>query len=215
MTGTHTHINSIGFMHSAVFALEFGIAEGDDVAGPDFVELLDAGVGEVGVDEGTVGAAADGFEGVGEGGKKIEDEGVGTAVADHMVFLGRCSIRDLGAILLPCGFQLVLTEAWWGRLVALFERGFLRVLAVVADGDDGLAVVDEEHVNVFCDCRSTATSLCYVFLDFEQDVAAVLESWGRSVGLCPPESALGQVDVCGDVAVLRRSSNIHTATHIH
>jgi hypothetical protein len=108
-----------------------------------------------------------------------------------------------------------LPEAWWGRFVSLFKGRFLRVLAVIADCDDGLAVVDKQDVNVFGDGRSAATSLGYVFLDFEQNVASILESWRRSVGICPPHGVLSQVDLCRNVAVLKRSGNIHAATHVH
>jgi len=50
-------------MQGAMLALEAGVAERDDIAGADLIELGDGGVGEVGVDEGAVGAGADGQEG--------------------------------------------------------------------------------------------------------------------------------------------------------
>lgn len=67
---------------------KLGIPERHDIAGPDLVELLGRGVGEVRVDGGAVGAGADGLEdGGGEGLEEVEDEGVRGAVADGGVGL--------------------------------------------------------------------------------------------------------------------------------
>ena len=59
--------------------------------------------------------------------------------------------------------------------MTLFQGDFLRVLAVVAGSDDGLAVVDEQDIDVLCDCRSAAASLGHALLDLKQKVATVLE----------------------------------------
>ena len=99
--------------------------------------------------------------------------------------------------------------------MSLFKCSFLRVLAVVAGSDDGLTVVDEQDIDVLCDGRSTAASLSHILLNLEQNVTAVLESWRRSVWLCPPKSVLGRVDIRGDMTVLHGPRNIHTATHVH
>lgn len=211
----HTHIHGIRFVHGAVFALQLGIAQSDNVARTNLVELLDRGVGEVGVDEGAVGSSAHGSECVGKGFEEIEDEGVGRAIADDVVLFGGCGFGHACAVLLPCGFELVLAETGWGRFVSLLERHFLRILTVVASCDDGLAVVDEQNVNVFCDCRSATASLGHILLDFEKNITSVLEDWWRSVGLCPPERGLCQVNICSNVAILRGSANIHAATHVH
>lgn len=77
-------------MHSSMFALEFGIAESDNVTRADLVVLLDRGVGQVGVDEGAVCTGTDWFECIIEGFEEIKDEGVGAAITDDVVLLCRC-----------------------------------------------------------------------------------------------------------------------------
>jgi hypothetical protein len=215
MCRTHTDIHGVRFVHRAVFTLQLCIAEGDDITRADLVELLDGGVGEIGINQSAVSSVSNRFEGVGERVEKVKDQGVGAAIADDVVLFRGCGFRNACAVFLPCSLELVLTEAWRGRFVSLFKGRFLGVLTIVADCDDGLAVVDEEDVNIFGDGRSAATSLCHVFLDFEQNVASVLESWRRSVGICPPKGVLSQIDFCRNMAILRRSGNIHTATHVH
>jgi len=140
-------VDGILLIHGAAVALKAGVAEGDDVAGPDLVELGDGGVGEVGVDESAVGAGADGEQGVGQGGKEVEDEGVRAAVADGAVLLAFGRFGDARAELGVGGLELVLARARGWGLVALLEGGVCGVGGVEAGGDDGLRVVHEEDVD--------------------------------------------------------------------
>lgn len=61
-------------MQSALVPLELGVPEGDNIAGANFVVLLDRCVGEVSVDKSTIGAVADGGKSTGNGGEGIGDE---------------------------------------------------------------------------------------------------------------------------------------------
>ena len=140
-------VDGVLLMHGAAVALKAGVAEGDDVTRPDLVELGDGGVGEVGVDESAVGAGADGEQGVGQGGKEVEDEGVRAAVADGAVLLAFGRLGDAGAELGVGGLELVLAGARGRGLVALLEGGVGGVSGVEAGGDDGLRVVHEEDVD--------------------------------------------------------------------
>lgn len=135
-------------MHGAAVALKAGVAERDDVAGPNLVELRDGGVGEVGVDEGAIGARADGEQGLGEGREQVEHQCVRAAVADHAVLLAFGRFGDAGAELGVCGLELVLARARGWGFVALLEGGVCGVSGVEARGDDGLRVVHEEYVDV-------------------------------------------------------------------
>lgn len=130
-------------------ALKASGAESDDVAGTDLVELLDGGVGHVGVDEGAEGAHADREEGVGEGGEQVEDEGVRGAVADGGVLLGVGSFGNAEAEAFVGVFELVLAGTRGGRFMALFEAYVCGVFGVETGGNDGLGVVHEEDVDVF------------------------------------------------------------------
>lgn len=142
-------VDGILLVHGAAVALEAGVAEGDDVAGPDLVELRDGGVGEVGVDEGAVGARADGEQGIGEGREQLDDQRVRAAVADHAVLPAFSRFGDAGAEFGVCGLELVLARASGWGFVALLEGGVCGVGGVEARGDDGLRVVHEEDVDVF------------------------------------------------------------------
>ena len=137
--------------------LEFSVTKGNDVAGPDLVVLLDRGVGEVGVDEGAVGAGADGEEHGGERGEEVVDEGVGRAVADDGVLFAFGGFGDANAESGVGVFELVLAEArgWW--FVALFEGCVGWVLRIETGGDDGLRVVHVEDVDVPRGCGLSAS----------------------------------------------------------
>ena len=141
-------------------AHKFRIAETDNVARSDLVELLGRGVGEVGVDGGAVGARADGEEGV--GGEEREDEGVcaaagvggdggGVGGGGGGGGFGRGVAGDDAAELVRGGFELVLARGGGWAFVALFEGGVGGVGGVEADADDGLGVVHVEDVDVFGD----------------------------------------------------------------
>lgn len=150
----------LGVHGAGVLAFELGVAQGDDVSRADFVELHDGRVGEVGVDEGAEGARADGLKGFGLCFDEVGDEREGRAVADGGVFLAVAErgggVADLGAEALPVRFQLVLAEFGRGWLVALLEGDARGVLRVVACGDDALAVVDVEDVDVLADHKASS-----------------------------------------------------------
>ena len=56
--------------------------------------------------------------------------------------------------------------------MALLQRSVLGFLRVVAGRDDGLAVVNEEDVDIFTDRRAATTLGCLRFLALRQDIDA-------------------------------------------
>lgn len=104
------NIQAVLCVHRAVFALELGVAERDDIAGPDLIVLRDARVGDVGVYQGTVGARADREQRCGHGAEDFQDHGLRTPVAEgRVVFRCRCG-RDGVSEFAVGAFQLLLAE---------------------------------------------------------------------------------------------------------
>lgn len=184
-------VDGILLVHGAAVALEAGVAERHDVARSDLVELRDGGVGEVGVDEGAVGARADGPEGVGEGREEVVDQRVRAAVADHAVLLAFSRFGDAGAELGVGGLELVLAQRGRWRFVALLKVRVCGVGGIEARGDDSLRVVHEENVDVLRDCGFSASFGGGGFFNLVDDVFSVLEDRRRCVGLCPPLTIWG------------------------
>lgn len=99
--------------------------------------------------------------------------------------------------------------------MALLEGDVGGLAGVVARGDDCLAVVDEEDVDVFADGCATAASGGGRFFAFGEDVDAVaaLEHGRQGIGCSPPWGVLAEVDVLGYLAMLATwSVRIHGAT---
>ena len=89
--------------------------------------------------------------------------------------------------------------------MALFDGDVGGVARVVAEVDDCLAVVYEEDVDVFGDCAAASAFGGGGFFGFGEDVDAVsVLEHGRERGRGGPPlgSALVEVEVCGDLAVL-------------
>ncbi len=49
------NLGTVFLMKTTFVTLKFGIAEADDIASPDLVVLLDGRIGQIGVDQSTVG----------------------------------------------------------------------------------------------------------------------------------------------------------------
>lgn len=206
-------------VHGArVLALEFGVAQRDNVASPYLVELHDGSIGQIGVNKGAVGTDADGVERLRLGFHELGDESWRRAVADRGILLAvtkrGCCFGDLGSEALPVALELVLAKFGGRRLVALFEDSVFRVLGFVAGGDDGLAVVDVQDVDVLAD-RGTAAALgSRGFFAFGQDIhtSPALDDWWKRILGGPPRRVFAEVKISRDLTVVERRATLFHRT---
>ena len=191
-----------------MLALKLRIPESENVARANLIKLHNRSIGEVGVDQSAERALADRVQGFGLGLDEVRHQSEGGSVADGGVFLvvteSRGGIGDSGAEALPVGFKLILAKFGWRGLVALLEEDVFGFLRVVAGGDDCLAVVDVEDVDVLADCGTAAAlgGLGFFALGEDVNTPAGLEHWRQWLVHCPPLCLLAEVDVAGDLSVV-------------
>ena len=174
-------VDSVLCVHGACLALELCVAERHNVAGADLVEGLCGRVGEVGVDESTVGAGGDGGESVLVQLQELVDEAVGCAVPDDAAVFRLGVFGNLATDLFVCAFELVGAQTRGRRLLALLELDVRGVVAVKARGDDGLRVVHEQHRYKLLD-YAARLRLLHVY----EHVPASLQRGRQHLGLRPP-----------------------------
>ncbi|KAI6876472.1 hypothetical protein KC338_g247 [Hortaea werneckii] len=208
----HPVLGLVPLLEGAVVAFEFGVAEGEDVPRPDLVVLHGGRIGEVGVDEGAVGADADGEERILAGGPldELQGEVFWPTLADSSVFLRRrraSSAATGGKLtgglgygstkLTPVCFELILSEPGRRGLVPLLQRAIAWVLGIVLRRDDRLTVIHVQHVHIFTN---------------DVQSISVGQYWRKWIWVRPPHTFRSEVYLTGDLAqlVARRPTSIHT-----